>query len=195
VGTHVHDRRRAVARVLAALAREGARLNMEIFSPGWGGTRVSFFAAGVNLRRTGRLEDAEEYSLEYRSVFDQIAEHPQDPKSQFGEFLLARARLLRGELSPQEALPVIEAFVAAKEKTYYSTFYGLGLTAKMLCLIRLGRFTDAEALVPELPDELMKAMPRDHHERRLYRATLVELYEGLGDHEKADEYREQTPAA
>jgi hypothetical protein len=120
---------------------------MEIFSPGWGGTRVSFFAAGVNLRRTGRLEDAEEYSLEYRSVFDQTAEHPQDPKSQFGEFLLARARLLRGELSPQEALPVIEAFVAAKEKTYYSTFYGLGLTAKMLCLIRLGRFTDAEALV------------------------------------------------
>jgi tetratricopeptide (TPR) repeat protein len=168
---------------------------MENFGPGWGDTRVSFFAAGMNLQWMGRLEEAEEYLLAYRSANEQVAEHRQDPKSQFAEFLLARVRLLRGQLSPQEALPAIDAFVAAKEKTYYATFYGLGLTAKMLCLVRLGRFAEAEALVPELPDQLMKVMPRAHYERRLYRATLVELYEGLGDHEKADEYREQTPAA
>lgn len=145
----------------------------------------------MNLQRTGRLEEAEEYFLEYRSVFDQLAEHPEDSTSQFAEFLLARVRLLRGQLSPQEALPAIDAFVAAKEKTHYSTFYGLGLTAKMLCLVRLGRYAEAEALVPELPDELMKAMPRDHYERRLYRSTLGELYEGLGDREKAAEYRDE----
>ncbi|MHC4210420.1 MAG: hypothetical protein ACYSWT_11970, partial [Planctomycetota bacterium] len=113
-----------------------------------------------------------------------------DPTSQFADFLLARIRLLRGEQSPQEALPVIDAFVAAKEKTYYSTFYGLRLTAKMLCLVRLGRHAEAAALVAELPDKLMTVLPHDHYERQLYRATLVELYEGLGEHEKAAEYRE-----
>jgi hypothetical protein len=148
----------------------------------------------MNLQWAGRLEEAEGYFLEYWSALDEMAEHREDPTSQFAEFLLARVRLLRGGLSPQEALPVIDAFVAAKERTYHATFYGLGLTAKMLCLVRLGRFAEAEALVPELPDELMQVLPRDHYERRLFRATLVELYEGLGDDEKATEFRKSLSA-
>ena len=53
----------------------------------------------------------------------------------------------------------------------------------------LGRFEEAEQLMRRHPGKLMDAIAPDHYERRLYLETLAEMYVGLGQPEKAAEYR------
>ncbi|MHC4970695.1 MAG: hypothetical protein ACYTF4_19055, partial [Planctomycetota bacterium] len=65
----------------------------------------------------------------------------------------------------------------------------LGLTALARCLVDLGEYEKADALMQQNPGRLTDAVSKDHFERRLYLNTLVDMYEGLGRPERAAEYR------
>ncbi len=65
----------------------------------------------------------------------------------------------------------------------------MGLTALAHCLVRLGRFEEAEATMQHNPGRLVDAIHPHHYERRLYLDTLAKIHEGLRRPEKAAEYR------
>jgi hypothetical protein len=58
-----------------------------------------------------------------------------------------------------------------------------------MCLVRLGQFDKAEQVMQQHSGRLIEAIPLDHYERRLYLNTWLEIYEGLGQSEKAAQYR------
>jgi len=58
-------------------------------------------------------------------------------------------------------------------------------TALAQCLVRLGRFEDAEATMQRNLGRLVEAIAPEHFERRLYLNTLAEIHKGLGQHDKA----------
>ena len=62
------------------------------------------------------------------------------------------------------------------------------MTALARCLVDLGKFDEADAVMQRNPGRLAGAVSTDHYERRLYLATLAKIYEGLDQPEKAAEY-------
>ena len=57
------------------------------------------------------------------------------------------------------------------------------------CLVRLGLFQEADVVMHRATGRLAAAVSQGHFERRLYLNTLVAVHEGLGQPEKAAEYR------
>ena len=84
-----------------------------------------------------------------------------------------------------DAQPIVADFINHGRGKYRD----LALTTKARCLIRLGRFQAAEAALGTYRGKLLEAAAPGHYERRLHFETLVELYEGLGDEDRAAEYR------
>ena len=62
------------------------------------------------------------------------------------------------------------------------------ITAQAMCLVRLGRYEKAEQVMRKHPGWLMAALPTEHYEQQIHFWTLAEMYEGLGEPEKAAEY-------
>jgi tetratricopeptide (TPR) repeat protein/serine/threonine-protein kinase RIO1 len=146
---------------------------------------AALYCLGLNLQWAGRAEEAERRFQEYMSFHE---ETPQ-PGS-FGNFLLLRVHLLQGKVSAEEALPILEQFVATMTDPLLPTGGEMGLTALANCLVRLGRFEEAEAQMQRNPGRFTAAVSSDHFERRLYLETLAQIYEGLEEPEKAEEYRD-----
>ncbi len=104
-------------------------------------------------------------------------------------FLLSRVRLLMGRLEPQEALPVFKEAVQAYTEPMRSHLGEMSLTAYASCLVRLGRYEEAEIQMQRHPEDMMAAISAHHYERRMHLQTLAEMHEGLGQPAKAAEYR------
>ncbi|MHC4427726.1 MAG: hypothetical protein ACYS0D_03875, partial [Planctomycetota bacterium] len=140
----------------------------------------------LNLQWAGQLEEAEEYFLKWQAAFYELPEKPSDRDRPYrADFFVARVQLLLGTLAPSDALPIIEAYINVGDSHYGD----LGLITRALCLARLGQYREAEAALAEYDGTLLAAAVPGHYERRLRLSTLAEISEGLGDHEKAAEYR------
>ncbi len=93
------------------------------------------------------------------------------------------------DLEPSDALPTFEEFAPAVDEPLRPFWGEVGLTSQGLCLVRLARYEEARQVMQRHPGQLMKAIPTDHYERRLYLKTLVEIHDGLGQPEKRAEYQ------
>jgi tetratricopeptide (TPR) repeat protein len=168
------------------LAREAYEIRLESFGADhYFTTNAQHTIAGV-LEWGGDLDGAQEILEQLLPILQSRTgkEHPVGVS-----FWLARVRLLRGQIDAAEALPFVKRFVKVNTNPM-NPFYGeTGLTAQTLCLVRLGRFDEAKAIMDRHPQQLIAAVAEDHHERRLHLRTLAEMCDGLGQPEKAAEYR------
>jgi tetratricopeptide (TPR) repeat protein len=172
----------------AALAKAACEPRLAHLSPGARTTGVSLYTAGHIYEWMGDLEEAERYFEQYLSG-QELASPDHFHGTLLARFLLTRVRLLMARIEPQEALPVFEESVRAYTEPMRSYLGEVSLTAYALCLARLGRYEEAEAQMQRHPGDLMAALPEHHYERRLHLQTLAEIHEGLGEPEKAAEYR------
>ena len=155
-------------------AKEAYETTTELLGSDHPATQTAGTGLGFNLLWSGRFEDAE-------PVFAQSSRLS-------SRFALTRLRLLQGSMDPEDALPTIEEFVA-ETQPIQPQVWEVALTAQALCLVRLGRYEDAQQVMQRHPGKFMNAIAPNHYERRLYLNTLVEIYEGLDEPEKAAEYR------
>jgi tetratricopeptide (TPR) repeat protein len=167
----------------ATLAAEAYERRLEQLGPNHLWTRESLARSGLNEQWRGGLDQAHERFAEYLRISSAV-----DDQVIHAKFLLIRLEMLRGAREPAEALDVFRAFVAKTTEPMQRFWGEMALTAQALCLARLGRYEEAERVMRRHPGELMDAIAPDHYERRLYLNTWVEIYEGLGDAEKAAEY-------
>ncbi len=101
-------------------------------------------------------------------------------------------QMLQGKVAPADAPPIFEAIAPIVPNM---PSRNLRITAHALCLVRLGRFEDADRELETFDDEFLEAIAPDHYERRLHFQTLVEFYEGLGPQTSVrPRCRSQTPA-
>jgi tRNA A-37 threonylcarbamoyl transferase component Bud32/tetratricopeptide (TPR) repeat protein len=163
----------------AALARDAADQRIRLLGLDHASTRTSLYTAGLNLQWMGQDEEAERY----------FERHLSSKETPFAQFLHARLRMLAGELGAEEALPILEDFAPSLADPIRPFSSEMSLTAQGLCLVYLGRYEEAAQVMQRHPGELMEAIAQHHYERRLYLNTLTALYEGLGQAEKATEYR------
>jgi hypothetical protein len=168
-----------------ALTRQAAETFLRLHGLGVETTMVSLYATGLNLQWMGHLDEAEDYFVKYRSAWDAFpGRFPGKPL--LADFLLHRVRMLQGEVGADQVLPIAQELLDSGRLPFFEE---LALTTKAFCLVRLGRYDEAERVMQQLPGKLMKALPEDHYERRLYNQALAEMYEGLGQPEKAAQYR------
>ncbi|MHC4216998.1 MAG: serine/threonine protein kinase [Planctomycetota bacterium] len=142
-------------------------------------TRISLYSVGLNLQWMGRLDEAEQRFQEYLDASTRAG-----MGLALARFLVARVRLLQGTLAPAEVLLVAEELVRSAPG-----WIELGMTTQALCLVRLGRYEEATVVMDGHPHRFLGALAEGHYERRLHLRTLAEMYEGLGEPEKAKEYR------
>ncbi len=148
-------------------------------------TNVSLYTIGLNLQWMGRLDEAEEYFQRYRSSWD-VAGDQWTSEPAHADFLLARVRLLQGEMAPDEALPVVMNYVREEPS---ELFADMAHTTHAMCLVRLKRFEEAERQAEQIEGAFMDAIAPDHYERQLYFQMLTELHDGLDQSAQAAEYR------
>jgi non-specific serine/threonine protein kinase/serine/threonine-protein kinase len=148
-------------------------------------TLTSLYALGLNLQWSGRTEEAQRHFEEYKARSMESGYDFALPT-----FLLARLQWLEGELSAADARPLIEQLVERSTKPMIPILGELGLTALARCLVDLGEYEQADTLMQQNPGRLAAAVSTDHYERRLYLATLVAIKEGLGESDKAEEFRD-----
>jgi non-specific serine/threonine protein kinase/serine/threonine-protein kinase len=147
-------------------------------------TLPALYCLGLNLQWSGQIEEAEQRFQEFVAICEE-----NDYQWPLAPFLLARLQMIEGKISPEQARPVLERFVEANTNPLALVRGELGLTALARCLVDLGEYEKADALMQQNPGRLTDAVSKDHFERRLYLNTLVDMYEGLGRPERAAEYR------
>ncbi|MHC4216840.1 MAG: serine/threonine protein kinase [Planctomycetota bacterium] len=170
----------------ASLAREAYELRLETFGRRHTFTSGSLRALAWNLMWDGRLEEAEEVFAERAAIREEVTgrENTGGPA-----YWVARVRLLQGKISAEEALPLVESQVKRHTNPIH-LFYGeWSLTTKAYCLVQLRRYDEALEVMKQHPEKLIDALPPGHFERRLHFRTLADMYEGLGEPEKAAGYR------
>ncbi|MHC4080278.1 MAG: serine/threonine protein kinase [Planctomycetota bacterium] len=167
------------------LAQEAHEILSDAFGPASHRSTTALRWLGHNLQWSGRLEDAGLRFQEYLT----IAANANQP-TQRAEFLLTRVQMFQGVLDAGQALPIFEDFVTAHTEPMRFVLGEIGLTSLARCLVHLGRFEEARQVMNRHPGRFMDAAPAYHYERRLYLETLIEMHEGLGEPEKAAEYRE-----
>jgi hypothetical protein len=172
----------------AALSRQAAELQLERLGPASKTTRITLYGAGLNAQWAERLGEAESFFQKLQSAY-QEPPAPREDQVALADFLLARVQLLQGELSPADALPTIQQAAPLIVEWDPDGFGEMALIAKALCLARIERFEEAKRTVGRIEGVLMDAISPDHHERRLYLRTRVEIHEGLGEPDRAAEYR------
>jgi tetratricopeptide (TPR) repeat protein len=162
----------------ADLACEASDRQMRLAGPNYYSARIHR-EGGVYLQWMERYDEAEEYLLRSQDASEALWDRPGR-----AEFYLARGRLLRGVLDAADALPIVERHVASNA----GLFAAVTITTQALCLAQLDRFEEAEAVMKRHPG-FIDAIAPNHYERRLYFNTRAEIYEGLGEADKAAEYR------
>jgi tetratricopeptide (TPR) repeat protein len=168
------------------LAEEAHETRVRLFGREHPITVGTLQTIGLSLQWAGKQQKAREVFEEFLSIQQGVLER-ENPEG--SAFLVARVRLLQGDITAEEALPAIERMVKVNTDPM-APFHGeVGLTAQILCLARLGRFDEARQVLARHPQELMEALPADHFERRLHFQALEEMYKGLGEPEKAAQYR------
>ncbi|MHC4219822.1 MAG: protein kinase domain-containing protein [Planctomycetota bacterium] len=163
------------------LVQESLQIHTESLSPTSAGHAVTLYVAGLILQWGSRSEEAETYFERCRGLWD-LGHMTATPR--MADFFLARCRVLQGRITPAEALPIVEKFV--RDRPWPTEF---GIPATAWCLVKLGRYDEADQLMQRCPGRLAEGVPHDHFERRLYLETQLGIYEGLGRREKAAEYR------
>jgi serine/threonine protein kinase len=172
----------------ASLARESYEIKLESFGPEHIFTRNGLQALGLNLMWMDRLDEAGQVFIEYVSARQEV---PDEVNPVGTSYWTVRIPLLQGKIDPEQALPFVEKYVEANTNPV-KLFHGeWGLTTKAYCLVQLGRYDEALEVMEQHPEELIDALPPGHFERRLHFRTLAEMYEGVGEAEKAAEYRAQ----
>jgi tetratricopeptide (TPR) repeat protein/predicted Ser/Thr protein kinase len=172
----------------AALAKAACEVRIAELAPGDREISVSLYTAGVVHQWMGDLEEAQRY-FELYLTGQQHASSDHFHALVMARFLLSRVQLLTEQVKPQEALPDFEKAVRAYTDPMRSHLGEMSLTAYASCLVQLGRYAEAEAQMLRHPEDMMSALPAHHYERRLHLRTLAEIYEGLGQPEKAAAYR------
>ncbi|MHC4220525.1 MAG: tetratricopeptide repeat protein, partial [Planctomycetota bacterium] len=149
-------------------------------------TLPALYCLGLNLQWSGQIEEAEQRFQEFVTLCEK-----NDYQWPLAPFLLTRLQLIEGKISPEQARPVIERFVEANTKPLTLIQGELGLTALARCLVDLGEYEEADAVMQQNPGRLANAVSNDHFERRLYLETLITINDGLSRSEKVAEYRGQ----
>jgi tetratricopeptide (TPR) repeat protein len=167
-------------------AEKAYEIQARLYGPEHPSTAATLQTIGLSLQWAGQSARAREVFEEFLSIRQAMTKR-EDPEG--SAFLVARVRLLQGDMRAEEALPAIERMVAVNTDPMIPVWGEVGLTAKMFCLVRLGRFDEAQQVLERHPQEFMEAMPEDHFERRLHHRALAEMYQGLGQPERAAEYR------
>jgi tetratricopeptide (TPR) repeat protein len=170
----------------AMRAEEAHEIQARLFGHEHPSSAATLQTIGLSLQWAGQSERAREVFEEFLSIRQGMTKR-EDPEG--SAFLVARVRLLQGDMTAEEALSAIERMVEVNTDPMAPVWGEVSLTAKMFCLVRLGRFDEAQQVFGRHPQEFMEAMPVDHFERRLHHRALAEMYEGLGEPEKAAEYR------
>ncbi len=93
---------------------------------------------------------------------------------------------MREGLAAEDALSSAKAVLAVDNHRLYKE---LARATQANCLARLRRYDEAKGVMQERRLRILGALPAGHFERRLYLQTLAEISEGLGQPEKAAEYR------
>ncbi|MHC4304211.1 MAG: serine/threonine protein kinase [Planctomycetota bacterium] len=160
-------------------AREAYDLYLEHLGPDHPDTRIGLYIVGLNLEWMGRLEEAQQRYQEYLDTATRTG-----MGLAFARFLVARVQLLQETLDPAEVLPVAEELARTSRG-----WVELGLTTQALCLVQIGRYEEAKVVMDGHPNKFLAALGGGHYERRLHYLALAEMYEGLGEPQKAAEYR------
>ena len=170
----------------AVLAEAAHTRAMEITGPHRNYTAGTLYTLGLNLQWIGEDEQAEERFHEYLAQCKQTGQ-----SDGMARFFLARSRLLQGDITPEEALPILQRYVEAQTDPMQPVMGDMGLTALAQCLVRLDRFEDADDAMQRNPGEFTAAVAPDHFEERLHRDTLNAIEQGLNRAEQAVLSREQ----
>jgi tetratricopeptide (TPR) repeat protein len=158
--------------------RDACEIQGRLWGEGWW-VFGCLWPEAMNYQWTGRPEEAEASFLRQLSAWEAMESTKARPHRL--DFLLARVRFLEGSIGPSDLLPYVDAYLAGGIDHYWDC----AVTARVLCFVRLGRFEDARAALGQLHGTPFDMIPSDHYEHRLHLATLVELYEGLGDQAQA----------
>ncbi|MHC4428713.1 MAG: serine/threonine protein kinase, partial [Planctomycetota bacterium] len=165
------------------LGRDACEIQGRLMGEGWW-VFDCLWQEALNYQWTGRLEEAEGTLLRQLSAWEAMESTKARPYRH--DFLLARLRFLGGSIGAAELLPYVDAYLTQTDR-----YSDCAVTARVLCLVRLGRYQDASAALDQFKRKLYKSIPPNHYERRLHLATLVELYEGLGDDDQAAAYGDE----